>query len=317
MPSEVLLFVGDALAKYGFPSGHPFGPDRQDAFWREAERQGLQRRVQLCVPRQASRNELLRFHTPEHVERVHAQSAIGGGYLDWGDTPAFPGVFEAAATVGGTALEALERIMAGEARCSFQPIGGLHHARRHGAAGFCVFNDLGLVIDTLRSRFGIDRVAYVDIDVHHGDGVFYTYEHDPELILADIHEDGRFLYPGTGDAHETGSGDAEGTKLNIPLAPGANDRDFFEEWERVLAFLRPQRPQFIVFQCGADCLQGDPLAHLRLTPAVHAHAAHTLCRLADDLCGGRLMAFGGGGYHRGNLAAAWCAVLAEMAKAGG
>jgi acetoin utilization protein AcuC len=202
--------------------------------------------------------------------------------------------------------------MAGECRRTFQPIGGLHHARRDGAAGFCVFNDLGVVIESLRAVYGVRRVAYVDIDVHHGDGVFYAYEDDPDLIFADIHEDGRFLYPGTGHAHESGTGKARGTKLNIPLAPGAGDHTFTEAWTRVVAHLRAFQPQFFLFQCGADGLEGDPLAHLRYSPQVHAHAARSLCHLADEHAAGRLMAFGGGGYNRNNLARAWCSVLREL-----
>lgn len=117
--------------------------------------------------------------------------------------------------------------MAGEALRTFQAIRGMHHARRHQSAGFCVFNDLGVLIDSLLAQHGVKRVAYVDIDVRHGDGVFYTYEEDPDLIFVEIHEDGRFLYPGTGHANETGKGAAEGSKLNLPLRPGAGDDEFF------------------------------------------------------------------------------------------
>ena len=202
--------------------------------------------------------------------------------------------------------------MSGEVYRTFQPIGGLHHARRDNGAGFCVFNDCGVVIDTLREQYGIRRVAYVDIDVHHGDGLYYPYEHDPEVFVADIHEDGRFLYPGTGDASETGKGAAAGTKLNIPMQPGSTDKLFMREWERVADFLRRFKPEFIVFQCGADSLAGDPLAHLQYTPAAHAHAARSLCQLANEFANGRIMGFGGGGYNRTNLALAWNAVLKEF-----
>ena len=152
--------------------------------------------------------------------------------------------------------------MAGDAVRSFQPIGGLHHARRHRSAGFCVFNDLGVVIDSCAAHFGVGRVGYVDIDVHHGDGIYYPYEADPELIVVDIHEDGRFLYPGTGHARETGRGDAAGTKLNLPLPPGAGDDEFFGAWELGMAHLQRFKPQFLILQAGADGLAGDPLADL-------------------------------------------------------
>ncbi len=313
MPAPLAVYVGDLLASYGFPDGHPLGIDRQGAFWSEALVLGLDKRVAVHAPRLATRAELERFHTAQHVSWVKLRSEAGHGYLDYGDTPAFPGVFERGAAVAGTAIEGLERLMAGDALRTFQPIGGLHHARRGQSAGFCVFNDLGVVIETLRTRFGVTRIGYVDIDVHHGDGIYYAYEVDPALIVVDIHEDGRFLYPGTGHARETGRGEAEGTKLNLPLPPRVGDREFFAAWEQGLAHLRRHKPEFLILQCGADGLAGDPLADLTYTPAVHARAAGDLRRLADELCGGRLMAFGGGGYDLGNLAAAWTTVLRELA----
>ena len=314
MTSEVQLYVGEALGAYGFPDGHPWGPDRQDAFWKEAEKQGLPKRVELCGPREASADEIALFHQPEHVDRVQALSEAGHGSIDYGDTPAFPGVYTASANVVGAALKGLEHIMNGETLRTFQPIGGLHHARRQGAAGFCVFNDCGVVIDTLRSQYGIQRVAYVDIDVHHGDGLFYPYETDPDLVYADIHEDGRYLYPGTGHASERGKGGGEGLKLNIPMEPGADDKAFRAAWEQVVEHLRTHQPEFIVFQCGADSVAGDPLAHLQYTPAAHAYAARSLCTLANEMCKGRIMGFGGGGYNRRNLAVAWCGVLDAFVK---
>jgi acetoin utilization protein AcuC len=313
MAAETLLLVGEELGKYGFPTGHPLGSDRQGAFLASAVAKGLDKRVEIGTPRLATREELQRFHSREHLHWVEIRSRIGDGYLDYGDTPAFPGCYEVAATVAGTALEGLERIMAGDAVRTFQPIGGLHHARRSRAAGFCVFNDLGVVIDSLRKRFGVSRIGYVDIDVHHGDGIYYPYESDPDLVVVDIHEDGNFIFPGTGHAHESGANGAEGTKLNLPLPPGAGDREFFAAWERGLAHLRHLKPQFLILQAGADGLAGDPLADLRLTPAVHARVTRDLRKLADEQCQGRLMAFGGGGYELSNLAAAWTAVLGELA----
>ena len=315
MSTRTCLYCGEALGRYGFPNGHPLGEDRQGAFLREALARGLDKEVSIQPPHRATRAEIERFHTSDYVDRVQQAEARTVEFLDNGDTPVFPGVYEAAATVVGSALDALSRIMTAECSRSFQPIGGLHHARRDGAAGFCVFNDLGVVIDTLRGEYGVQRIAYVDIDVHHGDGVFYAYEHDPDLIFADIHEDGRYLYPGTGAAHETGRGKAKGTKLNIPLAPGDGDEAFSAAWPRVLAHLRRFEPQFLLLQCGADGLEGDPLAHLRYSPQVHALATRSLCHLAGEYAAGRVMAFGGGGYDRNNLAQAWCAVLRELARA--
>jgi acetoin utilization protein AcuC len=315
MPGATHLFLSDELGGYGFPAGHPLSVDRQGAFWRTVSARGFDAHVTLAGSAPALREEIERFHRPDYVERVIAASREGAGYLDYGDTPAFPGCYEAAAHLVGAALEGARRIVRGEARRTFQPIGGLHHARRGAAAGFCVFNDLGVLIETLRAEHGIGRIAYVDIDVHHGDGVYYEFEDDPELIVADIHEDGSFLYPGSGFAYEAGRGSALGTKLNLPLRPGAGDAEFFRAWDEAEHFIEGYAPQFVILQCGADSLAGDPLADLRLTPAAHAHAARRLASLAERHAQGRLMAFGGGGYSLENLGMAWCAVLEALLEA--
>jgi acetoin utilization protein AcuC len=225
-------------------------------------------------------------------------------------------VYEAAADVVGATLSAAEAIMGGEARRAFVPIAGLHHASRKGAAGFCALNDCGVAIEWLRARYGLQRIAYVDIDAHHGDGVFYAFEEDPDVAFVDLHEDGRYLYPGTGAADETGRGAAVGTKYNAPLPPGADDAAFDAAWGPALELLEAQRPEFILLQCGADSLAGDPLTHLAFTPAVHRRAAHDLVRLAERLGHGRVLALGGGGYNRDNIAAGWCAVVEGLIGTG-
>ena len=310
--ASVLLVAGEQIARYGFGDGHPFGPDRHDVFMRELHDAGLDGRVQRRGPRLATREELEFFHTADYVELVRERSASGHGYLDAGDTPAWKGVYEAASHVVGATLNAVDAVMAGSARRAFIPIAGLHHAARDRAAGFCVFNDCGVAIEVLRRKHGVNRIAYVDIDAHHGDGVFYGFEADPELLFADLHEDGRYLYPGTGSATETGSGPAAGTKLNIPLPPGADDHEFRAAWARVEAYLEAGRPEFILLQCGADSVAGDPITHLRFTEEAHAHAAARLCAIADSLGHGRVVAMGGGGYNRRNLARAWTRVVGSL-----
>ncbi len=310
------MHLGETLARYHFGDAHPFGRYRYPAFLREFERQGLSARVHVepAAPA-ASAETLTLFHTADHVHRVQHQSVAGHGVLDQGDTPAFPGVYEAAATVVGTVIHALERLMRGQARRAFVPIAGLHHARRDEAAGFCVFNDCGIAIEALRRWHGVHTVAYIDIDAHHGDGVFYAFEDDPELIFADLHEDGRYLYPGTGHVGETGRGAATGTKLNLPLPPYAGDAEFLARWPAVEDLLERHEPEFIILQCGADSLEGDPLTHLRLSPRVHAYAAASLCRIADRFASGRLLALGGGGYNPDNIANGWCAVVRALVEA--
>lgn len=310
---SVLVYRGDSLAAYGFGDDHPFGPDRHDAFHRMLADQNLGDRIRYMDPCSADIEVIAMFHTDDYIERVGRLSEQGSGFLDLGDTPAVPGILEKAQVVVGTTLAAVDALMAGDAKRAFVPIAGLHHAARNSAAGFCVFNDCGIAIEQLRRRYGIRRVAYVDIDAHHGDGVFYAFEDDADLIFADIHEDGRFLYPGTGAACETGKGDAAGSKLNLPLPPGADDKMFFDAWEKVEAFVEARAPEFIILQCGADSLAGDPITHLRFTENAHAHAARRLCGLADRHAGGRLLATGGGGYNRDNLARAWTGVVKALA----
>lgn len=309
--SGVAVVLSERLARYGFGDGHPFGPDRLAAFVREFGARGLDGRVQLLEPRVASEEELRSFHTAQYLQFVRERSEAGSGFLDAGDTPAFRGVYEAAAGVVGATLSAMECVLRGDARHAFVPIGGLHHAGRDHAAGFCVFNDCGVAIELLK-RAGLKRIAYVDIDAHHGDGVFYAFEDDPAVVFADLHEDGRYLYPGTGKAEERGAGAASGTKLNLPLPPGADDRVFDALWPQVMAHLERYQPQFIILQCGADSLQGDPITHLRLSAQSHGRAARELAALAGRCAEGRLLALGGGGYNRANLAQAWNAVVENL-----
>jgi acetoin utilization protein AcuC len=313
--STTCVVAGERIARYGFPDGHPFGPDRHDVFWRELVAQGLDQRVLQLAPRRATRDELELFHDPGYINRVIERSAAGDGLLDAGDTPAFKGVFEAACDVVGASLTAAEAVMQGQARRAFVPIAGLHHAGRAHAAGFCVFNDIGVVVEKLKREHGLSRIAYVDIDAHHGDGVFYAFEDDPALVVADTHEDGRFLYPGTGAASEIGAGAAAGSKLNLPLPPGAGDAEFFAAWPAIETHLERHAPEFILFQCGADSLGGDPIAHLALTEEAHAHAAGRLCAIADRHSAGRILGFGGGGYNRRNIARAWTRVVQAFVEA--
>lgn len=314
MPAPVFVYKGEELANYGFGSEHPFGMDRHDAFQLELARQPIAAELYFAAPRKATVDELALFHTPEYIDFVSRMSESGIGYLDGGDTPAFPGIFDSASVVVGTTLAAVDAVMAEQARRAFVPIAGLHHAARDHAAGFCVFNDCGVAIEHLRRHHGLTRIAYVDIDAHHGDGVFYGFINDPDLLFADIHEDGRYLYPGTGAAEETGLGIASGTKLNIPMPPGAGDSEFDAAWSQVMRYVDAAAPEFIIMQCGADSLAGDPITDLNFTEESHAKAAAGLCALADRHCRGRIVATGGGGYNRLNLSRAWTRVVQALAE---
>ena len=308
------VYLGDQLAAYGFGEEHPFGPQRHRVFEQAFYRQALDQHVDVLPPVKTDNKTLEIFHTAEYVEKIIEQSKFGVGYLDKGDTPAFVGMYEAVCHVAGTMINAIERLMNAEYKRAFVPIAGLHHARRNTAAGFCVINDCGIAIEILFKKYHLQRVAYVDIDAHHGDGVFYSFEEDPRLIFVDLHEDGQFLYPGTGGINETGTGKAAGTKLNIPMPPQADDELFFKMWPHVENFLEKHRPEFILFQCGADSIKGDPITDMAYSEKAHAYAAKRLAIIADKYCGGKLLAMGGGGYNHENIAKTWTAVVSALAE---
>ena len=305
------VYLGDELARYAFGDDHPFGPLRHSAFSKALYKKALDQYVDILKPVMATQEVLELFHEHEYIEKVKNMSKFGSGFLDQGDTPAFIGMYQAALTVAGTVCNAIDRLVNNEYTRAFIPIAGLHHARRHIAAGFCVINDCGIAIEYLRRKHNINRIAYIDIDAHHGDGVFYSFENDPDLIFVDFHEDGHFLYPGTGNITETGNGDAEGTKLNIPMPPGAGNELFMKLWPRAEEFIRTSKPEFVLVQCGADSIYGDPITHMAYTEYVHKHTVTNVCRIANEFCGGRVVALGGG-CNLDNIAKTWAAVVSAM-----
>jgi acetoin utilization protein AcuC len=301
------VYLDPKLSLYGFGPSHPFNNDRFKAFEKQFHALHLEEKVQILSVKKASQEEIETFHTHAYVEWVKEKSKNGEGYLDEGDTPAFKGMYEAGAFVVGCVLDAVSLIMKNTYKNAFVPIAGLHHAYPQRASGFCIFNDCGIAINALKHNFNVKRIAYVDIDVHHGDGVFYAFEEDPYVLFADIHQEP--LYPGTGSSKEKGKGTAVGTKLNIPLASGSGDEHFFKAWEKVIELLESGKPDFILFQCGADSLEGDPLAGLKYSPNVHFEAAKSLKSIAEKHAKGRLLAMGGGGYNLENIGKAWTSVV--------
>ena len=303
---RVGVLFGEQLTLYSFGPNHPMNSSRILKFYEIMPRDFI-----LLEPVMAKEEEITLFHKRDYVEFVKKMSEIGSGYLDYGDTPAFKGVYEASAYVVGSTLRALDSILKGEVDHAFNPMGGLHHARRGSAAGFCVFNDIGVLFEEARRR-GLRKILYIDIDAHHGDGVYYEYEDDPEIFIVDLHEDGRFLYPGTGFEWERGKGKAEGTKLNIPLQPGAGDSEFLAKFEGARKFMESINPDLVVVQCGGDCLEGDPITHLRCSSRVHREVIRVAHEISHEKANGRLIALGGGGYNPEKVARAWVDVIKEM-----
>jgi acetoin utilization protein AcuC len=262
----------------------------------------------------ASEDDIQLFHSKSYIDFVKKSSIGGSGFLDKGDTPIFKGMFEASRYTVGSTLKALKMIMENKTSHAFNPIGGFHHAQKNAAAGFCIFNDVVIAIIYAKIKYNLNRILYLDIDAHHGDGVFYHFYDDPSVFIADIHEDGKSLYPGTGFKDEKGGKNAEGTKLSIPLPPLSGDDQFRKEFLEVESFVNKIKPELILFQSGGDCLRDDPLTHLQFTPKSHQFAAETLHKIAHTFCNGKILAMGGGGYNPQNTAKAWVEVVKAFIK---
>ncbi len=256
------------------------------------------RRVDQVDP--AAAELLEQFHRREYLRFVESASALSEPtLLDAGDTLGFPGCYAAAARIVAGADRALS-LAREEARPAFHPAGGLHHAHPDRASGFCIFNDVAVAVGRA-VKAGL-RVAYLDIDAHHGDGVMYGYYESGRVLDIDFHQDGRTLFPGTGFPTETGRGDGSGLKVNLPLPPGAGDRALLPLFRRfVPALLRSFRPEVIILQHGVDGHVGDALAQLQYTPAAYAEIDRMVRSLAEEVSDGRLVVTGGGGYRAASV----------------
>ena len=291
-----LLVYGPRSTTYDFGPSHPLTPRRFGPGISLLETLGA---VPGLAPEPASDEELEWIHAPAYVEAVKAcgRDPLGSPRMGIGpgDTPAFRGMHEASAAVAGGSLRAMEAILRGDVEHAFQPGGGLHHAMPSRASGFCVYDDPALAIARAR-REGL-RVLYVDLDVHHGDGVQAIHWADPGVLTLSIHETGLALFPGTGFPDELGAPGAEGTKVNVPLDPGTGEIGWVEALEIVLPELAAAfRPEVVVSQHGADAHAFDPLAHLLVTTTAMGRAARLVDSLAHQHAGGRWLATGGGGY---------------------
>ena len=291
-----LLVYGPRSESYDFGPQHPLTPRRFGPGMSLLETLGA---VPNLAPEPASDGELGWVHDPAYIEFVKrcgdAPAGARGMGIGPGDTPAFAGMHEASASVAGGSLRAMEAILRGEVLHGFQPGGGLHHAMRARASGFCVYDDPALAI--ARARRDGKRVMYIDLDVHHGDGVQAIHWADPGVLTVSIHESGFSLFPGTGFADEIGGPGAEGTKVNIALDPGTGEIGWVEALEIALPPLAAAfRPQIIVSQHGADSHAFDPLAHLMVTTTAMGRLARLVDGLSHEHAGGRWLATGGGGY---------------------
>ncbi|MFF0770038.1 acetoin utilization protein AcuC [Nonomuraea wenchangensis] len=313
MSRSVRVIWDDALTSYDFGPTHPLAPVRVELTMALARHLGVLDRVELAGCDPASDDELAMVHKRDYVEAVKRVSVSGAPDLGCGlgtiDNPAFKGVHEASALIAGASLAAARTIWEGAAEHAVNIAGGLHHAMPAMASGFCVYNDPALAIAWLLER-GVSRIGYVDVDVHHGDGVQTVFYDDPRVLTISLHESPRTLFPGTGFPEETG---AEGTAVNVALPAGCGDAGWLRAFHAVVPpLLHEFRPEVLVTQHGCDSHALDPLANLMLSVDGQRAAYAALHRLAHETAGGRWIAVGGGGYELVQVVPrAWTHLLAE------
>ena len=320
MSDRVELVYGPEILAYDHGPQHPLRPARVMLTRELIAAYGLLdgEGANETPPRVASDDELQLVHTERYIDAVKRTAELSPGELARfgfgpGDNPTFPGMHEASARVAGASLVAAEAVLSGGAEHAFNPAGGLHHAMPERASGFCVYDDPAIAIAWLLEQ-GVERVAYVDVDVHHGDGPQAIFYRDRRVLTISIHETGRYLFPGTGFVDERGEGEAEGTKVNVPLPPFTSDESWLQAFQEVVPTLvRGWKPDVLVTQLGCDTHHTDPLAHLNLSTRAYRDAAKALHELAHETAGGRWLATGGGGYQWARVVPrAWTLYFAEM-----
>ena len=326
MTSVALVKVDDIAKAYDFGPSHPLRPERVLLTYQRIAELGLDRlaNVTEISARVATDEEILRVHDDAFVGTVTGidagvvpeRAGLGFG-LGTGDNPIFPRMHAASTAVCGATITAAEAVAKGGCARAFNPAGGLHHARRREASGFCIYNDPAAAIAAILDLQPGWRVAYLDVDVHHGDGVQWIFYDDPRVLTISLHQSGHYLYPGTGFEDETGEGDGRGTSVNVPLLPYTGEQDYLWALEQVLsAACGSFRPDVIVTQLGADTHHGDPLANLGLTMTAYPEMARIIGRAVQDHCSGRWVATGGGGYQAETVVPkVWTIHFAEMVGA--
>lgn len=321
--APVGLVFSEAMKAYDFGGEHPLNARRLQLTVERIHALSLLEdatNAVLAPPRLATWDELLAHHDAEYLEALKRAGQTGRPEpefgLGHGDNPVFPDMLAVAALAAGGSILAAEKVMDGAWRHAFALGGGLHHAQRSYASGFCLLNDPALAIQAALDR-GARRVVYVDIDVHHGDGVQALFYGDPRVMTISLHQSGRTLYPGTGFVDEMGAGAGRGTSVNIAFPPYTGDALFLETIERVVVPLTTAfAPDLLVTQNGCDTHIDDPLATLMVTLDGYATAVRRLHRLAHEAAGGRLVALGGGGYAIDTVVPfAWSALFADLVDA--
>lgn len=304
--TEPVFIYDDQEIQYKFNDTHPFNQDRLIMTVDLLRKCGALPDSALLTASPATDTDLLRVHAAPYIEAVKALSAAVPDErwvreatrfgLDTDDTPYFPGMHDITAKVVGGSTLAVDLVMSGQAPHALHLGGGLHHALQSKGAGFCVYNDASAAIAYAKEKYGA-KVLYIDTDVHHGDGVQWSFYADPQVGTLSIHETGKYLFPGTGAVNERGEGDAFGTSVNIPVEPYTEDDSWLECFSEVLTELIASfQPDVIISQHGCDAHAFDPLAHVHCSMRVYKAMPELIHRLAHQWCEGRWVALGGGGY---------------------
>ncbi len=282
---------------------HPERPDRLRAVDRALDEAGWLGQVTAVDARPVDGDLLRRVHEAGYIERVRRMSAMGSGHLDSPDTPVSIGSERAAHLAAGGVVAACEAILAGSLRnafCAVRPPG--HHAERSRAMGFCLFNNVAIAAEHLIHSHGLERVAVVDFDVHHGNGTQHLFEERGDVLFISVHEHPLYQFPGTGFEEETGRGGGEGRTVNIPLTPGADDQVYQGVFERtVLPTLDAFRPQHVLISAGFDAAEEDPLGHMRLTSGMFRWMTAAIRSVAERHADGRVLSVLEGGYDLDGL----------------
>lgn len=323
MSQSVALPWDETMIAYDFGDSHPMNPLRVDLTMRLARALGLLDLPNLHVlaPEQADDDLLGLVHDPDYIAAVRRVGAdprrpdLARG-LGTSDNPAFLGMHEASALIVGSSVAAARAVWTGQTEHGVNVAGGLHHAMPGAASGFCVYNDAAVAIAWLLAN-GAQRVAYVDVDAHHGDGVERIFWDEPRVLTVSLHESGRFLFPGTGFPTDIGGPAASGMAVNVALPPGTGDSGWLRAFHAVVPPLVEEfAPDVLVTQQGCDSHVLDPLAHLALTVDAQRTSYAALHELAHRVAGGRWVATGGGGYEIVDVVPrAWSHLIGEAAGA--
>ena len=300
----------DDYLKYNFGPSHPFQPIREKNTFALLNELGVfGEKVRHYEPKPASETDLYLAHSDGYVKFVKKMSDVGSGYLDYGDTPASKGIYEGSLAVVGGSIMCADLIMNGGVSHAFNPGGGLHHAKSDRAAGFCVFNDIAITIRYIQKKYGVKRIAVVDIDGHYGDGTQEILRREP-IMKIDLHRSGMGFYPGTGFVDEIGEGEGEGYSINVPLPAGTGDNAYLKAFtELVPPLIRSYKPEILLNQFGVDGHYADPLVGLSLTTKTFGTVASVLHSLASELCQGKYLIFGGGGYSPVDVVRCWATMF--------